>query len=124
MNLKGTIGFKTGRRTCVKVNAMSYAILVKLLVEGTRTCEELAQDTGLHKLTVYQYTRELYKAGVLHICAWEADMRGRDIVKVYRLGEEKDAPRNKDSGAERARRYRAKKEGLVMIGRMVPVAAP
>ena len=101
----------TGRRRgpCIKVNAMSYARLIKLLAEGTRTCAELAEETGLHKLTVYQYTRELHKARAVHVCMWEQDSRGRHSVRVYMLGEAKDAPRVRETGAERQARCRARK---------------
>ena len=41
------------KRKCVKVNAMSYAILVKHMLDGIYTCQELAEMTGLHLTTVY-----------------------------------------------------------------------
>ena len=96
------------RRITVKVNAMSYAILIKLLMEGTRTCAELAEETGLHLLTVYQWTREMHKQKVIHIVAWENDSRGRAITKVFMLGTSPDVKRNKDPARVRTARYREK----------------
>jgi predicted ArsR family transcriptional regulator len=95
-------------RRIIKVNAITQARLIKLLLEGSYTCEELAQETGLHYVTVLQYTRELYLAGAAHICMYEKDGRGRDALKFYKLGPGKDAKRAKLTQAERGARYRAK----------------
>lgn len=101
-------------RRQVKINAYSYAQLIKLMLEGTYNCQELANETGLHYVTVLQYARELYRAGAAHICAWEKDIRGRDVIKVYKLGPGKDAKRQKLSKAERQRRSRAKKKAIAL----------
>lgn len=102
----------------IKVNAMAYAQLVKLLLEGTYNCTELAQLTGLHYITVLQYTRELHRAGAAFISSWDKDSRGRDIVKIYRLGVGKDARRQSKTQAERQARYRAKRKHIVLMQRM------
>lgn len=99
----------------VKVNALTQAQLIKLLLDGLYTCEELADLTGLHYVTALQYTRELHRAGAAHICAWEKDTRGRDAIRVYKLGAGKDAKRTKKTSAERARAYQAKKRMLNAI---------
>lgn len=96
-------------RVCIKVNAISLAILIRLLKEGTRTCQELAEETGLHILTIYQWCRELHKQKVIHIVGWEVDSRGRYFTKVYMLGEGKDAKRDAQSGAARQRACRERK---------------
>ena len=99
----------------IKVNAMCQAQLVKLLLEGTHTCYELAQATGLHYVTVLHYCRELHKAGAAHIAMWEKDSRGRDLLKVYKLGQGKDAKRRRMTSAERQRKYREKKKHAEML---------
>lgn len=96
----------------VKINAYSYAQMIKLMMEGTYNCQELANEIGLHYVTVLQYARELYRAGAAHICAWEKDIRGRDVIKVYKLGPGKDAKREKLSDGEKQRRLRAKKKAI------------
>jgi hypothetical protein len=53
----------------IKVNAMAYAHMVKLMLDGTYTCKELADETGLHYVTVLQYAREMHKVGAAHISA-------------------------------------------------------
>lgn len=96
----------------VKVNAWAYSQLVKHMLEGTYNCRELAELTGLHYVTVLTYTREMHKSGACHICMWEQDSRGRDMVKVYKIGAGRDAKRFKLTPAERQARVRAKKREL------------
>ena len=108
----------------IKVNAMAFAQLVKLLLEGTYTCTELAQMTGLHYVTVLHYTREMYRAGAVHITAWEKDARGRDLAKIYKLGEGNDKKRHKYTQAERQIAYRAKKRQIKVLELLKSCSAP
>ena len=98
-----------GRRI-VKINAMSQAKLIALMLDGVYTCEQLAEETGLHYVTVLQYTRELHRAKAAHISSWENDCRGRDAIKVYQIGRGRDAKREKLTAAQRQARYQAKKK--------------
>jgi transcriptional regulator with XRE-family HTH domain len=106
------------KRTIRKINAITQAQLIKLMLEGIYTCEQLAEETGLHVVTVYQYTRELHRFGAAHISSWEKDARGRDIIKVYKLGEGRDARRQRMTAAERQAVSRQKKAHLKMIERL------
>lgn len=106
---------KEKKRRIIKVNALSFAQLVKYMNEGTYTCMELAELTGLHYVTVLQYTREMHRAKAAHISMWEKDSRGRDALKVYKTGRGKDAKRDAMTRAEIAKRYRAKKKGRAFI---------
>jgi predicted ArsR family transcriptional regulator len=102
----------------IKINAICQAQLIKLLFDGVYTCHELAEQTGLHYVTVLQYTRELHAAGAVHICAWEKDGRGRDVIKIYKIGEGGDAKRKKMTPAERQAKSRAHRFNLEMMHRM------
>ena len=102
----------------IKINAICYAELIKLMLEGIYNCQELADETGLHYVTVLQYARELHLAGAAYISTWEKDTRGRDVVKIYKIGKGKDAKRQKLTAAERQRRYKAKQNNLKLIQRM------
>ncbi len=115
---------QTGRRI-IKVNALTQAHLIKLLLDGDRTCQELAEETGLHYVTVLQYTRELHRAGAAHIHQYEKDSRGRCMIKVYKLGKGKDAKREKMTSAERQARVRSRNRmvSLLMLRNDFPVAA-
>lgn len=102
-----------------KINAITQAQLIKLLLEGTRTCQELAEETGLHYVTVLQYTRELHRFKAAHIAAWEKDTRGRELVKIYKLGKAPDAKRKRMTEAERQEAYRRRKKMKAMLSAMV-----
>lgn len=102
-------------KTIRKINAITQARLIKLLLDGTYTCQELADETGLHYVTVLQYTRELHRFKAAHITMWEKDSWGRDAIKVYKLGEGKDARRAKMTPAERQARHRQKKQQIQVI---------
>lgn len=99
-------------RKQVKVNAIAYAKMCAAMIPGDLTCQELADETGLHIVTVYQYTRELHASGAIHIVRYEADARGRHLVKIYKLGPGKDAKRVRLTQAERQARMRAKRKAL------------
>ena len=105
-------------RKAIKINAICQAQLIKLLLDGVYTCHELAEQTGLHYVTVLQYTRELHAAGAAYICAWEKDTRGRDAIKIYKIGEHRDAQRKKLTGAQRQAKSREKKFNLEMMHRI------
>jgi hypothetical protein len=94
----------------IKVNAMSFAHLVRELLAGEYTCEELADRTGLHYVTVLHYTREMYKTGAVHICGWRMNDHRMYVKKVYKIGDKQDAakPRKPMTRAERSLRYREK----------------
>jgi hypothetical protein len=94
----------------VNVNAMSFAHLVRELLAGEFTCEELAERTGLHYVTVLHYTREMRKVKAIHICAWRMNDQRLYVKRVYKIGNYQDAakPRRAMTPAERRTRYREK----------------
>lgn len=96
----------------LKMGAICYAQMCAAMIEGDMTCQELADETGLHLTTVYQYTREMHRFGAAHISRYLPDARGRHIIKVYRLGPGKDAKRVRMSHAERQQRMRDKRKAL------------
>lgn len=115
--------FNEGKNKIVKMNAVAQAQLIKLLLEGVYTCKDLAELSGLHYVTVLQYTRELYEAGAAHICMWQKDNRGRDMIKIYKLGEGVDKRRQRMSAAERQAKYRKKVKNIVMQTKLQQVLA-
>ena len=102
-------------RKMVKVGALSYAQLVLHMLEGNHNCQELAEATGLHYVTVLQYTRELHAAGAAHISSWDKDTLGRDLIKVYKIGPGRDAKRAKLTPAQRTQRHRNKLANRAMM---------
>ena len=95
---------------------MTFSILVKLLYEGTRTCYELAQDTGLHKLTIYDWTREMHRQGIIHICMWEGE--GRSSVRIFKMGPGTDAKRPVKGRARIHAEYNARRKAATLLKRM------
>ena len=110
------------RKRKVKVNAMSFAKLVKLLLVPLYNCQELADVTGLHYVTVLQYTRELHREGAAHIHHFEQDTRGRDSIRVYKLGPGKDAVRTRLTSVQRSERYRTKRRQALQMAALAGAA--
>lgn len=110
---------KAPRRKMVKVGALTYAQLIKYMLEGCHSCAELAELTGLHYVTVLEYARELHRAGAAHITAWGCDARGRSTLKIYQLGPGKDAKRPpRMPSVARTAAYRAKVKQLDITRRL------
>jgi hypothetical protein len=110
----------TKGKRITRINAFTQGKLIEMMLDGTMTCAELAEETGLHYVTVLMYTRELHRAKAAHICGWEKDSRGRDVIKIYKIGRGKDAKREKLTSAQRQARTREKRktlqEAMVMAG--------
>lgn len=106
----------TQPRRCIKVNAITQAKLIAAMLEGDLSCQELAEETGLHYVTVLQYTRELHRAGAAHIVRYEPDARGRHLIRIYKIGRGTDAKRSgKLSSADRQARTRAKRHAQNLL---------
>lgn len=101
---------KNKGKRIVKINAFTQAKLIEAMLDGVYNCQELAEITGLHYVTVLHYTRELHRAKAAHISGWDKDSRGRDVVKIYRIGRGKDAKREKLTAVQRQARHREKKK--------------
>lgn len=101
-------------RTLNKIKAVSYAKLIKYLAKGDYSLYELADLTGLHYLTVCEYTRALHNERAIRITRWDLDGRGRPTLKVFALGPGPDAKRPPAmTHSERAKRYRDAKRARV-----------
>ena len=97
------------KRRVIRVNAIAFAHLIKGLSHGDMTTAELAEVTGLNIGTVYAYCREMHRLKAVHICSYNPDARGRHNLKVYALGEKRDARRPRMSSADRQAKYRVKR---------------
>ena len=98
----------------MKVNQDTYAQVFKHLLENEADCNELANITGLHIITVRSLMKTLKKHKVVHIVAWNQDAVGREVIPIYKLGTGKDKKRVTLTPAEKMVRYRAKKKGMLM----------
>lgn len=98
-----------GKRLC-KIGAVSYAKLMRLLLDGIYTCKELAEDTGLHYVTVCNYVRALYKEGVIHIADYEKDRRGIENAPIYKVGRGEDKKRFKMTDSQKKQKILGKEK--------------
>lgn len=99
------------RRVVVKINALSYAKMIAALIQCPATVQELAEETGLHHLTVAIHVRALYKEKVIRIGGWDHDSMGRQQIKVWAWGKGEDAPkREPKTNAQIKRRARARRK--------------
>lgn len=102
----------------VKLNAMLYARVVSLLVQGPTTVHDICAETGLHTATVASFVRELRKVGLVGIGAWERDSRGIEQIPVYEWGRKRDKPRSRMTPAQRQQLHRARRVASMLLQAM------
>jgi hypothetical protein len=102
----------------VKMNAILTIRVIKLLFYNEMTAHDIAEETGLHLVTVSRYVREMHKQKMAHIVGWEKDVKGRDATAVWKFGYGRDKPRAVVSAAERQRTYKQRLAQKEMIQRM------
>jgi hypothetical protein len=83
-----------------KLNAVMFSMLLEELMSGPATAQGIADYTGMSVLTVQRTLRVMHRRKVIHIAAWEEDVRGAWTLRVWALGEGRDArkPPPKTSG--------------------------
>lgn len=86
-----------------------YARLIKYMLLGEHDCQTLAKLTKLSYVTVLRYARELHKAKACHIYELGEDSKGRECVKIYKIGPGVDAVPFKQPRNFEQRRYRERK---------------
>lgn len=96
-------------RKQVKLNAVMFSIMLENLLSGPCTAQEIAESTGMALLTTQKTLRAMYRRGVIHISGWEKDAANRCTVRVFKLGEGRDARKPLTSRSQMNRKYRAKK---------------
>lgn len=96
----------------IKVNALSYAKLLRELHEGPYSFAELAENTGLHYHTIRDYVNALHRERLVHIFAWDKDSYGRDCKPLWIYGQGRDKKRERMTQAERQQRHRSKKRNM------------
>lgn len=97
----------------VRVNALSFAVMVRALYDGPKTRHQLAEISGLHVWTVRQYVKAMQKQEVVHITRWTKDTMGRDAIAHYALGMGVDMPREMKTGAQKQQARRARQRAAV-----------
>lgn len=92
------------------ITHMTYAKVMKVIVDDPMPAKELALEVGVAHITAYRILRALKAMKVVHICGWEKDSMGRHQIPVFKFGEGKNKARPKKTGAEKTRDYRVRKQ--------------
>ena len=101
-----------GTGTKVVMNHIHMLNLITALESGTLSMQELADETGLSYVTIRKFCTAAHRKKMIHICCWENDAKGRNLVIIYKWGKGTDVKRIKFSAAERQARTRMKKKNL------------
>ena len=96
------------------VTHMTYAKVMKVIIDDPMPAKELAGEVGISPITAYRILRALKTQKVVHICGWEKDRLGRHQIPVYKFGEGRNKTRPKMTGAERTQAYRARRQSKFM----------
>jgi biotin operon repressor len=102
----------------VKLNAALFAMAMEEFMHGPTTAQTIADITGMGQVTVWHLIRALRKRGVVHIDSYEADTQGRQMVRVFALGQGEDAKRPPTKRNELTRAARQRREALANVGTM------
>lgn len=101
----------------VRTNALAIAHLMRLLLEGSYSGRELAENSGLHYRTVMRYLAALRKVKAVYISEYGEDAVGRYCIAQYKLGLNQSNKRRPSavSPAERAKAHRRRKKAIETI---------
>lgn len=89
-----------------KVNQDTYARVFARLIAEPATARQLAEETGLHVVTVQNLMRCFKKHKLVHVTDWDQDTLGRDRTPIYIFGKGKDKAKYCKSSAEKAKSWR------------------
>lgn len=102
-------------RTKTPINHISLIELIKALELGIYSCEELAEQSGLHYTTVLAFCRAAHRNKLIHIHMWEKDSRGRDAIRIFKWGKGVNAKRSAKTPAERQKLRRDKVRQIKLV---------
>lgn len=73
-------------RESVKINHVSYALLIKRMMGVPACVVDLCDFTGLNERTVWGIVRVLRRHKVIHVAKWGQDSIGRWQIAYYCVG--------------------------------------
>jgi hypothetical protein len=109
------------KRPLARINALSYAILLRELIESPSTLRELSAATGLAYTTIREAMHAWHIAKIVYIVGYNKDARGRDNERLWSFGlDRRDAKRFAFTQSERQARSRAKKRAIQLVNILSP----
>lgn len=109
-----------------RLSHLTFALFLEELMAGPCTTTSLVETTGLKRQTVNVILSTMHKRKVVHISGWENNAAGRSSVRVFALGQGRDAPRKPKSRLEINRAFRARQAisslAAAVGGRVRPAA--
>lgn len=93
-----------------KTDKYCYEVLMKTLKETDLTYKEMVEISGFTIWSLIKYIKKLHAEEKVHVCGYYKDSIGRETIKIFRYGKGKDAVRNKLSGADKQKNYKARKK--------------
>ena len=119
---------RPGYSPIVRVNAMSFCLLVKLMKDSAMTYTALTEVTGLNDRTVRKWVAEMKRQGLVFVQGWEmvrakTGSHSLNYAPMWRWkidAKQVDVsrPRNAKTVQERNRDYRRKQKRIKEIQRM------
>lgn len=107
-----------------KINALARSKMIRRLLEGDASRQEIVDETGLHANTVSDEIRFYRREGVVWRSGFAQDSRGRLCIELFSLGlDKKDAKRPSKTLAQlRGTRYRQRQRDkrLLNLQRIEP----
>ena len=81
-------------RVSPRRNTAKIALSMQTALKASgHTYDDLVLVSGLAKESVARWVKQMRELGVVRVCAWNDDVRGRRIVPVFQWGTEPDLQR-------------------------------
>lgn len=91
-NARGLVTAMTGtKRRVVRISALTFAAALVVMMRGPFTAADVAEETGLHRDTVYRLIEAMRQQSVCRECGVAPDTLGRMSVRVYSLSSSTEA---------------------------------
>ena len=81
---------KTGQGR-LRPNYLTNALFIRELMDGPCTSKDLVAATGMSERVIVQYLVAMHRKKCIHIAAWEKDASGKQSIRAFAFGEQKDA---------------------------------
>lgn len=100
-----------GNNNAVKINALSYAIVLRALYDGPCTMADLIEISGCGEWAIRGYLKALRHQNLVRVCDKLKNVRGAKTIPVYEWApDKKDAVIKYKTHAERSRDYHQRKK--------------